>query len=130
MKRFHPDLHPDGRRRRAPVNGRGELSSRARRAEYDAGHPTAGTPGSGHWAASRRPIRPSQPTTTVGDLACTDARRRPRTIRQPGDPPPTRRPTPLETGPRTFRDSGWAALIVAAVFLALLVIAVVVGKLA
>jgi hypothetical protein len=44
--------------------------------------------------------------------------------------PPTRRPPPLETGPRTFRDSGWAALIVAAVFLALLVIAVVVGKLA
>jgi hypothetical protein len=36
----------------------------------------------------------------------------------------------LESGPRTFRDSGWAALIVAAVFLALLVIAVVVGKLA
>jgi hypothetical protein len=36
----------------------------------------------------------------------------------------------LDSGPRTFRDSGWAALIVAIVFLALLAIAVVVGKLA
>jgi hypothetical protein len=37
---------------------------------------------------------------------------------------------PLESGPRTFRDSGWAALIVAAVFLTLLLAAVVAGKLA
>jgi hypothetical protein len=44
--------------------------------------------------------------------------------------PPTRRPQPLEVGPRTFRDSGWAALIVAVVFLTLLVAAVVAGKLA
>jgi hypothetical protein len=44
--------------------------------------------------------------------------------------PPTRRPQPLEIAPRTFRDSGWAALIVAVVFLTLLAAAVVAGKLA
>jgi hypothetical protein len=111
------------------------LSSTARRAEYDAGHPTAGTPSSGHWAASRRPIRPSQPTTTrtwaTWRATDTETRAAPRTVRQPGEVqlPPTRRPTPLEVGPRTFRDSGWAALIVAVVFLTLLAAAVVAGRL-
>lgn len=112
------------------------LSSAARRAEYDAGHPTAGTPSSGHWGASRRPIRPSQPTTTrtwaTWRATNAETRAAPRTVRQPGEVqlPPTRRPTPLEVGPRTFRDSGWAALIVAVVFLTLLAAAVVAGKLA
>jgi hypothetical protein len=36
---------------------------------------------------------------------------------------------PLDVGPRTFRDSGWAALIVAVVFLTLLAAAVVAGRL-
>ena len=138
-KRFHPDLHPDEETAMVmrQVNEAWRmLSSSARRAEYDAGHPTAGTPSSGHWAASRRPIRPSQPTTTRtwATWRATDAETRaaPRTIRAPGEVqlPPTRRPAPLQSGPRTFRDSGWAALIVAAVFLTLLMIAVVVGKLA
>ena len=138
-KRFHPDLHPDeetATRMRQVNEAWRILSSTARRAEYDAGHPTAGTPSSGHWAASRRPIRPSQPTTTRtwATWRATDAETRaaPRTVRQPGEVPlpPTRRPQPLEVGPRTFRDSGWAALIVAIVFLALLAAAVVAGKLA
>lgn len=112
------------------------LSSTARRAEYDAAHPNAGTPRSGHWAASRRPIRPAQPTTTRTWAAwrATDAETRaaPPTMRQPGEVPlpPTRRPVPLESVPRTFRDSGWAALIVAVVILTLLAVAVVVGRLA
>lgn len=138
-KRFHPDLHPDEQvvaRMQLVNEAWAILSSTARRAEYDAAHPTAGTPSSGHWAASRRPIRPAQPTTTrtwaTWRATAAETRSAPRTVRQPGElpVPPTRRPQPLETMPRTFRDSGWAALIVAVVFLTLLATAVVLGKLA
>ena len=138
-KRFHPDLHPDEQvaaRMQLVNEAWAILSSVSRRAEYDAAHPTAGTPSSGHWAASRRPIRPAQPTTTrtwaSWRATAAETRAAPRTLRQPGEVPlpPTRRPPPLESVPRTFRDSGWAALIVAVVFLTLLAAAVVVGKLA
>ena len=138
-KRFHPDLNPDeaGAARMQAVNDAWAiLSSATRRAEYDAAHPAAGTPGSGHWAASRRPIRPAQPMTTrtwaTWRATAAETKAAPRTRRQPGEVPlpPTRRPQPLEGMPRTFRDSGWAALIVAVVFLTLLATAVVVGKLA
>ena len=112
------------------------LSSASRRMEYDIAHPTAGTPSSGHWAASRRTIRPAQPTTTrtwaTWRATAAETRAAPKTVRQPGEVqvPSTRRPQPLEMGPRTFRDSGWAALLVAIVFLTLLAAAVVAGKLA
>jgi curved DNA-binding protein CbpA len=138
-KRFHPDLHPDEQvaARMQQVNEAWAiLSSAARRADYDLAHPAAGTPSSGHWAASRRPIRPAQPTTTrtwaSWRATAAETREAPRTMRQPGEVqlPPTRRPQPLATEPHTFRDSGWAALIVAVVFLALLAAAVVAGKLA
>lgn len=111
------------------------LSSASRRAEYDIGHPAAGTPASGHWAATRRPIRPAQPTTTrtwaTWRATAAETREAPRTMRQPGEIqiPPTRRPQPLEASQPTFRDSGWAALILAVVFLTLLAAAVVAGKL-
>lgn len=138
-KRFHPDLHPDEQTaaRMQQVNEAWAiLSSTTRRAEFDAVHPTAGTPSSGHWAASRRPIRPAQPTTTrtwaSWRATAAETRAAPKTVRQPGEVPlpPTRRPEPFDIGPRTFRDSGWAALIVAVVFLTLLAAAVVAGKLA
>ena len=138
-KRFHPDLHPgeEVASRMQRINDAWSiLSSSSRRAEYDGSHPSAGTPGSGHWAASRRPIRPAQPTTTrtwaSWRATAAETEAAPRTARQPGEVPvpPTRRPRPLEAGPQTFRDSGWAALIVAAAILALLAVAVVVGKLA
>jgi curved DNA-binding protein CbpA len=138
-KRFHPDLHPDAgdAARMQHVNEAWRiLSSVSRRAEYDAAHPSAGTGGSGHWAATRRPIRPAQPTTTrtwaAWRATADETRAAAPTQRQPGEVPlpPTRRPQPLEVAPRTFRDSGWAALLVAVVFLVLLVAAVVVGKLA
>ena len=138
-KRFHPDLHPDEQvaaRMQVVNDAWAILSSAARRAEYDSSHPSAGTPGSGHWAASRRPIRPAQPTTTrtwaTWRATAAETRAAPTTQRQPGEVqvPPTRRPQPLVSGPSTFRDSGWAALIVAIVFLALLALAVVAGKLA
>jgi hypothetical protein len=138
-KRFHPDLHPgeEVAARMQQVNEAWALlASVSRRAEYDTAHPAAGTPASGHWAASRRTIRPAQPTTTrtwaTWRATAAETRAAPKTARQPGEVqvPPTRRPQPLAAGPRTFRDSGWAALIVAVVFLALLAVAVVAGKLA
>ena len=138
-KRFHPDLHPDEQvaaRMQLVNDAWAILSSAARRTEYDSTHPSAGTPGSGHWAASRRPIRPAQPTTTrtwaTWRATAAETRAAPKTARQPGEVqvPPTRRPQPLVSGPPMFRDSGWAALIVAAAILALLAVAVVVGKLA
>ena len=138
-KRFHPDLHPDeavAARMQAVNDAWAILSSPGRRADYDTSHPAAGTPGSGHWAASRRPIRPAQPTTTrtwaTWRATAAETRAAPRTVRQPGEVPlpPTRRPPSLEARPRTFRESGWAALLVAVVFLVLLAVAVVVGKLA
>lgn len=138
-KRFHPDLHPDeatAARMQQVNEAWSVLSSAARRMEYDIAHPTAGTPSSGHWAASRRTIRPAQPTTTrtwaTWRATAAETRAAPKTVRQPGEVqvPSTRRPQPLEMGPRTFRDSGWAALLVAIVFLTLLAAAVVAGKLA
>ncbi|MEX1157202.1 MAG: J domain-containing protein [Chloroflexota bacterium] len=138
-KQFHPDLHPDkevaARMRR--LNEAWEiLSSPERRAAYDAGRPARLLPTNGHWGASRDPIRPAQPTTTrtwaSWRATADETRAAPRTARQPGEVPvpPTRRPPPIRPGARTFRDSGWAALLVAGVFLAMLVVAVVVGKLA
>lgn len=138
-KRFHPDLHPDeatAARMQQVNEAWSVLSSAARRTEYDTAHPTAGTPGSGHWAAARRTIRPAQPTTTrtwaTWRATAAETQAVPRTARQPGEVqlPPTRRPPPLDVGPRTFRDSVWAALLVAVVFLTLLAAAVVAGKLA
>jgi curved DNA-binding protein CbpA len=137
-KRFHPDLHPgeEVAARMQQVNEAWALlSSASRRVEYDSAHPAAGTPASGHWAASRRPIRPAQPTTTrtwaTWRATAAETRAAPKTVRQPGEVqiPPTRRPQPLEASPPTFRDSGWAALLVAVVFLTLLAAAVVAGKL-
>ena len=89
-----------------------------------------------HWAASRPPIRPAQPTTTrtwaTWRATAAETQAAPRTSQQRGplSSPPTRRPQPIEPMERTFLDSGWAALLVAIVFLLLLAAAVVLGKLA
>ena len=138
-KRFHPDLHPgqDVSESMRRVNEAWRiLSSTTRRAEYDRAHPSAGTPSSGHWAASRPEIRPMQPNTTRSwaswRTSAEETRAAPRTRRQPGEVPvvTTRRPPPISPAERTFRDSGWAALLAALVVLLLLVAAVVAGRLA
>ncbi len=137
-KRFHPDLHPDEAvtERMRAVNEAWEiLSAPDRRASWDVAHPTPGFVGNGHWAASRTPIRPEPPTNTrtwaTWRATAAETRAAPRTVRPPGEVqiPPTRRPEPMAPPPRTFRDSGWAALAVAVVFLLFLVVAVLVGKL-
>jgi curved DNA-binding protein CbpA len=137
-KRFHPDLHPsEAAERMRHVNEAWSILSSARsRADYDQAHPSAGTRGGGHWAATRPPIRPAQPTTTrtwaTWRATAAETRAAPRTARQtgPGSVPPTRRPEPIAPMERTFLESGWAALLVAIGFLVLLALAVVAGKLA
>jgi curved DNA-binding protein CbpA len=136
-KRFHPDLHPsEAAERMRHVNEAWSILSSARsRADYDLAHPSAGRGAGGHWAATRPPIRPAQPTTTrtwaTWRATAAETRAAPRTARQtgPGSVPPTRRPEPIEPIERTFLESGWAALLVAIGFLVLLALAVVVGKL-
>jgi curved DNA-binding protein CbpA len=137
-KRYHPDLHP-GEDVSEPMRRVNEawliLSSTVRRADYDRSHPGAGVPGSPHWGASRRPITPAQPTSTrtwaTWRTTADEVRAAPRTRRQPGEvgANPARRPQRIEPAMRTFRDSGWAALLVAVAFLLLLVAAVVAGRL-
>ena len=142
-KRYHPDVHPDpeGATRMRRINEAWQLlSDRARRADYDNGHPGAGTPAGapsgGHWAANRRPVRTAQPTTTrnwaTWRATAAETRAAPRTVRAPGEVPipATRRPQRHESAARAFRDSGWAAVLVAAVLVALLLTAIVAGKLA
>lgn len=136
-KRYHPDLHP-GEDVSEPMRRVNEawliLSSAARRADYDRAHPRGAA--SAHWGASRRQITPAQPTSTrtwaTWRTTADEVRAAPRTRRQPGEMPagPTRRPEPMAPAARTFRDSGWAALLVAIVFLLLLVAAVIAGRLA
>jgi DnaJ domain len=137
-KRFHPDLHPgenlsDSMKR---INDAWRiLSSATRRSEYDLSHPAAGTPASGHWAGSRREFHPAPPTTTrtwaTWRATAAETRAAPRTRRQPGEQPVpvTRRPARITPVERTFRDSGWAALLVAVVFLLILAAAIVSGRL-
>ena len=137
-KRFHPDLHPDqdmSESMRRVNEAWYILSSASRRAAYDTAHPHAGTPSSGHWAASRPEIRPMSPNTTRSwaswRTTAEETRAAPRTRRQPGEIPvvTTRRPPPMAPPARTFRDSGWAALLAALVILLLLVAAMVAGRL-
>lgn len=137
-KRFHPDLHPgqDVSESMRRVNEAWYiLSSANRRAEYDRAHPRAGTPSAGHWAPSMRDVNPTQPNTTRSwaswRTTAEETRAAPPTRRQPGEIPvvTTRRPPPMAPAERTFRDSGWAALLAGLVLLALLIAAVVAGRL-
>ena len=55
----------------------------------------------------------------------------PRTRRAAGETPvvTTRRPPPIAPAERTFRDSGWAALLAGIVMLLVLIAAIVAGRL-
>jgi hypothetical protein len=138
-KRHHPDLHP-GQAGAEPMRRINEayrlLSSEVRRAEYDRAHPSRGTPAGGHWAGTRRPIRPAQPTTTrtwaSWRTTADEVRSAPRTRRTPGEVPipVTRRPPRIRPSEARFRDSPWAAILAGAVFLVLLLAAIVAGRLA
>jgi len=138
-KRYHPDLHPgeDVSEPMRRINAAYRLlSSAERRAEYDRVHPSAGGPSAGHWASNRREIRPAQPTSTrtwaTWRTSADEVRRAPGTRRDPNEVTVrvTRRPPRREPTTPAFRDSGWAALLAGAIFLAILVTAIVLGRLA
>jgi curved DNA-binding protein CbpA len=142
-KRHHPDLHAgaeavsDAAERMRRINEAWAiLSNPVRRGEYDRAFPAFGRPSGGHWAASRAPIRPMAPSSTrtwaTWRATAADTRAAPRTVRQPGEVPVprTRRPPRPTPPPSTFRDSGWAAVLAAALIVALLAGAVVAGRLA
>ena len=138
-KRHHPDLHEGAAEAADRMRRINEawyvLSNAGRRADYDRLHPTAGTAGGGHWATSRSTIRPAAPVSTrtwaTWRATAAETRSAPRTMRQPGEVPTprTRRPPRAEPMPATFRDSGWAALLVGAVIVLLLVGAIAIGRL-
>ena len=142
-KRHHPDLHhgadtvaSEAERMRRVNEAWAILSNPVRRAEYDRAHPAAGTPRSGHWAPSRTPIQPQNPSSTrtwaTWRATAEQTRAAPRTTRQPGEVviPRTRRPPRPEPPPETFRDSGWAALVVGAMIVLILLGAAIAGRLA
>jgi hypothetical protein len=137
-KRFHPDLHPDeaGTERMRRINDAWWiLSTPARREAWDREHPLGGIPMS-HWGPTRRPIRPAPPSTTrtwaSWRMTAAETIAAPRVRRSPGEVPasPNRRPERIAPQQHTFWDTGWAALLVAALILMLLAAAVVAGKLA
>jgi hypothetical protein len=137
-KRYHPDLgkHGDAERMRLINEAWQILRVSTRRTEYDAAHPAAAPRPSGHWAASRRPIRPTPPSTTrtwaTWRATAEATRAAPRTVRAPNEVRVTPRRRPPRPSPQdeTFRDSGWAALAAAAVILVLLAITIVASRLA
>ena len=140
-KRHHPDLHEGATEAADRMRRINEawwvLSNPVRRADYDRTHPSAGgAVPAGHWSASRSPIRPAQPSSTrtwaTWRATAAETRAAPRTIRHPGEAAPiprTRRPPRPEPMPATFRDSGWAALLAGALFILILLSAIVVGRL-
>jgi hypothetical protein len=138
-KRYHPDLHPgeDVTDRMRTINEAWHLlSNPTRRAAYDLDHPLGGVGSLGHWDAPPRPVPADEPTTTrtwaSWRATADETRAAPRTRRVPGEipVPATRRPPRMEPAERTFRDTGLAAILVAALILLLLLAAVVAGRIA
>ena len=139
-KQHHPDLHEGAEEAAERMRRINEawaiLANPVRRADYDRAHPLAGIPTVGHWAASRAAIRPMQPSSTrtwaTWRATAAQTRAAPRTVRQPGEVvvPRTRRPLRPEPPPQQFRDSGWAAVLAGALIVALLLGAIVAGRLA
>ena len=139
-KRHHPDLHEGATDAADQMRRINEawwvLSNPNRRADYDRAHPSNGTMVvGGHWSASRAPIHPASPSSTrtwaTWRATAAETRAAPRTVRQPGEipTPRTRRPPRPEQRPVTFRDSGLAALLVAALIVVLLAGAIAIGRL-
>ncbi|MGQ0607852.1 MAG: J domain-containing protein [Chloroflexota bacterium] len=138
-KAHHPDLHEgavEAAERMRNINEAWALlSDPVRRSDYDRSHPSPGTPTRGHWGASRSPIQPAAPSSTrtwaTWRATAAETRAAPRTVRQPGEVPipRTRRPPRADPPIPTFRDSGWAALLAAAVIVLMLLGAIAVGRL-
>lgn len=138
-KANHPDLNEgtdEAAERMRQINeAYAILADPVRRGEYDRSIGVASSP-NGHWGASRTPIRPVPPSSTrtwaTWRATAADTQAAPRTMRQPGEVPVprTRRPPRPEPAPETFRDSGLAAFLAGVLILAILLGAIIVGRLA
>jgi curved DNA-binding protein CbpA len=137
-KRHHPDIHgeADASERMRRINQAFQiLSNPVRRMDYDRRHPDAGTPASGHWAASRRIMRPAPPTSTrtwaSWRASASETIEAPRTSSWTAEMPMprTRRPAPPIADEAGFLQSGWAALVVAALVVLLVIAAAFAGNL-
>jgi curved DNA-binding protein CbpA len=131
-KRHHPDLHPgaDTSEDMRRINEAWQiLSNPVRRADYDLTHPLSTRRGDSHWASTRHPFHAAAPTSTrtwaTWRASAAETRAAPRTRREPGEIPipRTRRPARIDPEPPGFLDTGWAALIQAAVLIALVLAA-------
>lgn len=139
-KRYHPDLHPDAAAERAMqrINEAWQLLSvPSRRAEFDRRNPTAGLPGGAaraHWSGTRSGASQSgrsRPTSWAAWEASATERAAAARVMPRATPAPSRssdrrpRDAAAESAPaaRSFRDSGWAAIVLAIVLVAFVLVA-------
>jgi len=137
-KRHHPDVHraTDATARMRRINQAWQiLSNPVRRADYDRRHPRGGSGRYGHWRASRAGVRPAAPNSSRSSAtwrrpAAAAARTATRPAGTPGGRgiPRTGRSARGELQDAGFRDSGWAALLAAAVMLLFLLLAALAGN--
>ena len=138
-KRYHPDLHPSdaAHAQMRRINEAWDvLSSPNRRAEFDRRNPVAGLPRSPHWSASRQHVDVGRRASgATGWEATVDGPGTYRSVRRAASYPARPAPAPRRPGlaedaatPATFRDSPWAAIVVALVLVAFVLLAAGIGS--
>lgn len=132
-KSHHPDLHdsgPEAAARMREINEAWQvLSSPQRRAAWDLEHPWSGTgAATSHWRGGRQPIDTGTSVRAQVSTPWRTASGDPRSARR-GRLRVSPRPQRVEAPPKTFLETGWAAVVVGAVSLAILTAAIVAGKL-
>jgi len=132
-KSHHPDLHDGGADAAAQMREINEawqvLSSPERRAAWDLEHPGSGTTtGSSHWSGQRQPVAVRSSTRAQVSTKWRTAAGDPRSARL-GTLKVSPRPAREEPKPSGFLETGWAAVAAGGLALAILVAAVVAGKL-
>lgn len=140
-KRYHPDLHPSdaANTQMRRINEAWDvLSSPIRRADFDRRNPVAGLPRAAHWSASRQHVDVGRRAAgSTGWAASVDGPGTYRSVRRAASYTP--RPTPYGTQRRpgvaaevatsgTFRDSPWAAIVVALVLVGFVLLAAGIGS--
>jgi curved DNA-binding protein CbpA len=132
-KSHHPDLHDGGAEAAAQMREINEawqvLSSPERRAAWDLEHPGSGTSaGSSHWSGQRTPVAVRSAARAQVSTPWRTAAGDPRSARR-GTLKVSPRPVREEPKPSGFLETGWAAVIAGGIALAILVAAVVAGRL-
>ncbi len=131
-KSHHPDLHaggPEAAARMREINEAWEvLSSAQRRAAWDLEHPWSGTAATSHWRGGRQPIETGSSVSAQVSTPWRTASGDPRSARR-GRLRVSPRPPRVEAAPKTFLETGWAAVIVGVVAVAILTAAIVAGRL-